>query len=73
MKIHTYEVEDALVLRYAKTIKELLHNYSPIVMRARIELHEEMLQSIGLRRGLDEQECDDFNTCLSEVIDGWMP
>lgn len=69
MKIHKYEVEDALILRYAKVIKELLHGFSPIVMRARVELHEEILQSIGLRRGLDEQECDDFNACLSELIE----
>jgi hypothetical protein len=66
MKIDKYNVDDNLVIRYGKILKELEQNFSIIVGRARVEMHEEILWSVGLRRGVDD--CDKFNECLYEMV-----
>ena len=68
MRILTYEVNDSLVIRYGRIIRELSCNYSSAFEWARAELHEEILRSVGLRRGIDEIECDAFNECLFDLI-----
>ena len=68
MRILTYEVDDALIVRYGYIITELTRNYSSAFEGARSELHEEILRSVGLRRGIDEPECDRFNDRLFELI-----
>ena len=68
MRILTYDVDDALILRYGRILMELSRNYSSAFEWARSEVHEEILRSVGLRRGIDEIECDRFNECLFELI-----
>ena len=68
IKILAYGVDDALIARYGHVIHELSRNYSSSFEWARAELHEEILRSVGLRRGIDETECDAFNECLFDLI-----
>ena len=68
MRILTYDVDDALILRYGHVIRELLHHYSSAYDWARADIHAEILQSIGLRRGIDEPECEHFNECLYDIV-----
>ena len=48
MKIHIYEVEDSLVLEYCRVITQLEKGFVSELEYMRKEIHEKILESVGV-------------------------
>ena len=69
MRIGVFEIPETLIYRYLKIMKDIECKNGDYLMmdKEREDIHDEILDTLGLQRGIDYREIHDLDKAVGEL------